>query len=279
MPGMTEAIEAPEMLAALGEELRRERELRGVSLREISDATKISMRYLEALENGDASHLPAAVFVRGFVREYSRYLGLDADEMVDRYVRTVGEVERHKAEQLRREHPELRDYDPTINEGKVKAILTFLTILVVLAVLGGLAWYFRGALMGLGERFNPQPEGGALSRPAIESSTAAVPLSEPAVEEPPAPAVEPLRMRIEFVEPTWIHLLVDGETRIHDTVITGTAREFMANDQIEIRTLGNAGGVRITLDDREIGALGGTREVIRNRVFENPRRSSDSSDE
>jgi len=72
-------------LASFGEELRREREIRGISLKEIADATKISKRFLEAIERNDHKTLPAPVFTRGFVREYARYLGLSADEMVNRY--------------------------------------------------------------------------------------------------------------------------------------------------------------------------------------------------
>src|SRR5689334_24029251 len=72
-------------LATFGEELRREREIRGISLKEIADATKISKRFLEAIERNDHHTLPAPVFTRGFVREYARYLGLNAEEMVSRY--------------------------------------------------------------------------------------------------------------------------------------------------------------------------------------------------
>src|SRR2546428_2389418 len=72
-------------LASFGEELRREREIRGISLKEIADATKISKRFLEAVERNDHKTLPAPVFTRGFVREYARYLGLNADEIVNRY--------------------------------------------------------------------------------------------------------------------------------------------------------------------------------------------------
>src|SRR3954471_3053490 len=72
-------------LALFGEELRREREIRGISVKEIADATKISKRFLEAIERNDHKTLPAPVFTRGFVREYARYLGLNAEEMVNRY--------------------------------------------------------------------------------------------------------------------------------------------------------------------------------------------------
>src|ERR1700716_413758 len=72
-------------LATFGEELRREREIRGISLKEIADATKISRRFLDAIERNDHKTLPAPVFTRGFVREDARYLGLNSDEMVNRY--------------------------------------------------------------------------------------------------------------------------------------------------------------------------------------------------
>src|SRR6476619_3122331 len=75
----------PSELASFGEELRREREIRGISIKEISDATKISKRFLDAIERNDHKTLPAPVFTRGFVREYARYLGLNIEEMVNRY--------------------------------------------------------------------------------------------------------------------------------------------------------------------------------------------------
>src|SRR5437764_11309939 len=72
-------------LAAFGEELRREREIRGISHKGIADATKISKRFLDAIERNDHRTLPAPVFTRGFVREYAKYLGLSSDEIVNRY--------------------------------------------------------------------------------------------------------------------------------------------------------------------------------------------------
>jgi cytoskeleton protein RodZ len=68
-----------------GERLRRERELREVSLDEISVATKISGRYLNALENEEWSKLPGGVFTRGFVRSIGRYLGLDEESLLGDY--------------------------------------------------------------------------------------------------------------------------------------------------------------------------------------------------
>src|SRR5208337_2410577 len=69
-------------MPAFGENLRREREMRGVSLEEISTATKISLRFLDAIEREDFSKLPGGIFSRSFIRSYARYLGLDEERAV-----------------------------------------------------------------------------------------------------------------------------------------------------------------------------------------------------
>jgi cytoskeletal protein RodZ len=69
-------------MAGFGEYLRREREMRGVSLEEISTATKISIRFLQAIENEELSKLPGGIFTRSFVRTYARYLGLDEEHVL-----------------------------------------------------------------------------------------------------------------------------------------------------------------------------------------------------
>lgn len=73
-------------MSSFGEELRRERELREISLREVAEATKVNVRYLEALERNDFQHLPGGVFNRGFVRAYSQFIGVDPETMVNAYL-------------------------------------------------------------------------------------------------------------------------------------------------------------------------------------------------
>jgi cytoskeleton protein RodZ len=72
-------------MAAFGENLRREREMRGVTLEEISAATKISVRFLQAIEREDFETLPGGVFTRSFIRTYARYLGLDEERVMAEY--------------------------------------------------------------------------------------------------------------------------------------------------------------------------------------------------
>jgi len=76
-------------VASFGENLRRERELRGVSLDEIASSTKVSVRMLQALENDDFEYLPGGIFTRGFIRAYASYLGLNEDHVIGEYILAV----------------------------------------------------------------------------------------------------------------------------------------------------------------------------------------------
>src|ERR1700738_1442469 len=74
-----------------GERLRRERELREVSLNEITAGTRIGPRFLEALENEQWAKLPGGVFNRGFVRAIAHFLGLDEENLLAEYDLARGE--------------------------------------------------------------------------------------------------------------------------------------------------------------------------------------------
>jgi cytoskeletal protein RodZ len=74
-----------------GESLKREREMRGVTLEEVSAATRIATRFLKAIEDEKWDQLPGGVFNRGFVRAVARYLGLDEENIVAEYTLAVGD--------------------------------------------------------------------------------------------------------------------------------------------------------------------------------------------
>lgn len=68
-----------------GESLRKERELRGMTLEEISEHTKVHSRFLEAIEKDDLSALPAKAFAKGFLRSYARMVDLDEDFVLSNF--------------------------------------------------------------------------------------------------------------------------------------------------------------------------------------------------
>lgn len=92
-------------MASFGEELRRERELRDISLKEIAEATKISIKFLEALEQNHFDLLPGGIFNRGFIRAYARFIGVDGEEMVNAYLHEVSLRQAHQGHVGRAESP------------------------------------------------------------------------------------------------------------------------------------------------------------------------------
>ena len=73
-------------MASIGQELKRERELRGIPLQEIADSTKINIRFLRALEEDQFDILPEKFFTRGIIRTYAKYLGLDEESVLNIYL-------------------------------------------------------------------------------------------------------------------------------------------------------------------------------------------------
>lgn len=73
-------------MTGFGERLRQEREAREITLRQIADETKISLRYLQALEADDLKSLPGTVFNKGYVRTYAEFIGVDPNPLVAAYV-------------------------------------------------------------------------------------------------------------------------------------------------------------------------------------------------
>ena len=135
------------MAASIGEQLRLAREGRGIPLREISDQTRISVRYLEAIESNDYDRLPGGVFTRSFIKAYAKCVGYDEKDAIEGYTRYL------------REHGETDDeVNTTPIHSKVytdtpatrSPVLTVLLAILILALLaaGALAalhWFQRRA--------------------------------------------------------------------------------------------------------------------------------------
>jgi len=79
------------MSESIGEKLRLAREARGIALREISEQTRISIRYLEAIEGEDYKRLPGGIFNRSFIRAYAKFVGVDEHSALEDYSRTLRE--------------------------------------------------------------------------------------------------------------------------------------------------------------------------------------------
>lgn len=151
-----------------GEELRRERESRGVALETISEKTKVITRYLTALEDDRFEALPGGILSKGIVRGYARTVGLDEAVWVERFVAAAQEHEHPEADwsafaqNVGKTRPK-----PVGREGK-KFRRAGLAVLVLLVGGGGwAAWHYHGGRVLADE----------VQQHAVSSAAAAAPAS------------------------------------------------------------------------------------------------------
>jgi cytoskeletal protein RodZ len=236
-------------MASFGENLRRERELRGVSLREIAEATKISVRFLQALEQDRVEILPGGLFPRAFVRQYARYLGLDAERYVAEFLYVHGRFAPDRPPASRAaSRPPL---------GLSKGLLLFAAALVA-----AVALTLRSTR---GER--PAP---AAARNPARSSAPAFPADRvyPAPPPPSSAAAEPegLVLTLTAQQSCWVQAQADGQVVIDRVLSQGESQTFEARGEI-VLSVGNAGGLAFTVNDRPGVSLGKSGEVKRNIVI------------
>ena len=255
-----------------GEHLRRERELRGVSLDEVAAATRIKTSFLEALENGRWEELPGGAFNRGFIRATARFLGLDEDGMVAEYALETGTaVQNRPSDDSAGAMP--RDYRPAIIVASIALLL-----IIAGAWLGHhLYWVHKQKRQAAAQAASAQtsaPDSAASSSPADGESPApdaasmvsAAPAGNPGASQPPvsaakgAPPVaapkaaavpDTLKLKVEASKKADVKILGDGKTLFKGRLHSGEPKVFEAKDSFEV-TAGEAGRVHLQLNGQAV---------------------------
>jgi cytoskeleton protein RodZ len=262
------------LMGSFGENLRREREMRGITLQEISAATKISVRFLKSIENEEFSRLPGGIFNRSFVRAYARYLGLDEDPLMEEYqlaAKTKGDVD-------------LSQFSPpraySRPERSARHTLWAVLIAVGLMTLGFTLWrHSHRPLQVPPAAKNSQPSHpatGASSGPTEAAGSSAQAKAKPSgggvlaatsAIAPAAPKLPPvtdadgrLVLQISATERSWVAIDADGNTVLQGVMDPNTVKTFKADTSFDVLT-GNAQGVILTLNGQTQKPLGREGEV------------------
>lgn len=270
-------------MSELGQILREAREAKGISLAEAEAATKIRRKYLQALEETRYDALPPGVYVRGFLRSYASFLGLNPDEVVAAYHNGAGEPASPPEPHI---ISEPLAPPPRVN-WEVVASLVMLATLAVLLVVGyryrhviiplaiGPARPAATSTVGAAPPDTPVLSAGggpAVTPTATRTSTPVPPTPVPPTptETPPPPPTDTplpqpagpqeLTLGLRATAPSWIRVVLDGEIAFQGTLSPGDELSWTAGREIALRT-GNAGGLIATLNGQELGTMGASGEV------------------
>lgn len=237
-------------VGSAGAILRAERQRQGLSVEDCARRLRARPRQVVALEAGDLAGFGGDVYVRGFLRTYAEILGVDADEVLRRH----GEDPTFRGPVLPPREPLRIRRDPP---GWLIGLLGVLAVAAVLA-----------AVLGFGGRRAPESvapvdptmnEGGAVADPTPEPSTVR-PAPAPAPQEAPRPPVDVV---LTFEAASWLEVLVDDVlVEPGALVASGETLRFGGQRTVALR-FGNAGGVRVELNEEALGPPGRPGEVVR----------------
>ena len=245
-----------------GGKLREARERRGVTLRQIAGATKISVRVLEALERNDISLLPGGIFSRAFVRSYAIEVGLDPEATIQDFIAAFPH------DSVTAGHPrsnQIEDHEAI--ESDRRTATTFLRLGVISVPIAVIVLYFATAgrhTMSARQTAEPPPAAlaGAAPSPARDASPSAAAADPAAVT---APAEEHLTIGLSAKKPCWVSATVDGQKAIERLLQSGEQKTLEVRREM-VLTAGDASAISLTLNGAEARPLGKSGEVVTTRV-------------
>ncbi len=250
-----------------GASFKQARVSKGISLDQIATDTRISTRFLSAIENEEFQLLPGGIFSRGFVRAFAERVGLDPDQAVADYERMAevrqpepaAEPQPTRAKRQRRLYP--------IAVGVLA--LAIVVFYVVTRESGHIAQTASTPATPPVAAPTPARPARSVAPPDnAPQTTAAAPetQSNPSTKPTPAPTPVPaapnaLSVEIDAQDQSWISVVADGESANPGELLqAGMTRKYRAQNKLII-SVGNAGGVMLKLNDKPMKAIGKSGQV------------------
>jgi cytoskeleton protein RodZ len=264
---------------SVGEILRRTRVHYGQSLEDIERALRIKASQIDAIESGNVEQLPGRVYAIGFVRSYAEYLGLDGEKMVDLF----------KSQSAGKTVKPALDFPVAASESKTPPIwMMFLSLVIsVCIVIGILSFQDRDRTLvtdvpNVSEYFTVDDDASdSVQTPSVEVFTTdvasggvdEVPLTiEEATqletditqEESPEPDPAQQGILLNMVQNSWVEIKDQSGRAVVSRVLKAGEQYYVPDRPDLTMSLGNAGGVQLTVDGQELVPLGRQGQVRRN---------------
>jgi len=231
--------------SSLGAQLRRARVERNLSLRDISDQTRISRRYLEAIEADDYKNLPGGIFNRSFVKAFAKSVGFNEADAIRAYERTArAQGETPDELPTSRQPSRLYTDGETARSPLVTIVLSVLILAVIsLGVYAALHWYQRRH-----ETRAEQPT--QTNAPTANANTQAPATQQPT---PTAPvATKGLNVQVKAKgEDVWLRTRVDAEPSTDGTLHADQVKDLTATDTLSLQySKSKANALEVTINGR-----------------------------
>jgi cytoskeletal protein RodZ len=275
-------------MASIGQKLRQERERLGIPVADIARETRISARYLEAIETEDTRTLPQDFFYRSFVRQYAEYLGISADEITVSLRREMIEPEPlPTVTQLSAQPASKSQVVPSLLPVQSEPISTGpSTAAIFEEARTSKAWLALAALLLIGsvsylatrrsatDSANVTPaEQAQAQTPAVVPASSSGNGAPTTTEMASGTVVQATNLgsgRLQIVisarEQTWIKLVADGKNIYMGLIEPGQSQAIQNASNAELLT-GNAGGIEVKQNGKSLPGLGSSGEV-RTVVFD-----------
>ncbi|MEW6328392.1 MAG: RodZ domain-containing protein [Thermodesulfobacteriota bacterium] len=259
-------------MESIGDYLKRERELRNITLEEVANATRINIGILRNIEEGQTERLPAEVFVRGFIRCYAQYIGLDPNDALLRYhpqTKSPG-------------HQEQITPPPEKPEKKVQPFFSRHRKLLGVSISIIIAIFLLSLVVNIGKRKAPKKEqpkpvpiGPVEANRIVDQAKTYMPgqtsVPAPQVKAQEVPQLQnntPQRiyekqhtLRAVFKENTWVQAVIDEHNLQEYSFKAGEAITWTMDNKIRL-LIGNAGGVDLYLNGEQLKPLGNSGQVV-----------------
>jgi cytoskeleton protein RodZ len=294
-PEVTEAEQArvdltrksDQLMVELGQHLRQQREVLGLTLEDVERHTHLRVHYLRALENGDLEALPSPVQGRGMLKNYADFLGMSPDPLLLSFADAI--QAQHAARQPEPTRPREPEKKPS-PISPLRRLFTgdlFLTGGIILVLVLFVSWGVFQIASARSEQ-TPTPQAPSIADVLMPEPTATstlepsptpgnqenLPLpaagTSPAGEALPTqalnlPALDPsqgnLQVYVSASQRGWMRVTVDGEVQFEGQVLVGTVYPFAGSDQIEVVS-GNGAGLVVYYNGQNMGPMGQFGEVV-----------------
>jgi cytoskeleton protein RodZ len=272
------------MLDAIGDTLREARESRGWSIEEVEKITHIRGKYLIALEMGDIDSLPSMLQARGFLRNYAQHLGLKPDQVLREMDEALKPAKRGLMPSFRGRSkngshtdsdeqttlavaPRSTPKTTTSRVAPVRRLRRLFTpdliiaVVAIVAVVGFLVW---GGSRLVNNFLNPPPVTATVEiigptetpTPTIIANITPSPTSLP-----PGISFTNVQLSLVAEKRTFVRVTADGVAVFEGLMLPEEQRDFTGQNVVEVTT-GDASSLRVILNARDLGLLGGPGEVL-----------------